>query len=185
MCRTARPTQCMPGQAQNSCRAPVTLSVLTPTLSRVRRSEQLHIRCLRSTVPALAVPCSSMPMVTSVSQMAAYQVCSHPGSVCLVDHVLHGNCPDVTTFGSERRAVAYYCRGEWQARCYEARCVHPPWGQACPQLGALTGPDPWGSTLPYRVYHTPQCATYVCICLTSLPVVAPGDRASLTSDRRS
>ena len=26
-----------------------------------------------------------------------------------------------------------------------------PWGQACPQLGPLTGPDPWSSTLPYRV----------------------------------
>ena len=30
-----------------------------------------------------------------------------------------------------------------------------------------------------------MCATYVCVCLTSLPGVAPGDRASLTSDRRS
>ena len=27
-----------------------------------------------------------------------------------------------------------------------------------------------------------MCATYVCVCLTSLPGVAPGDRASLTSD---
>ena len=68
---------------------------------------------------------------------------------------------------------------------YEARCVFPPWGQASPQLGPLTGPDPWGSTLPYRVYHTPMCATYVCVCLTSLPGVAPGDSASLTSERRS
>ena len=60
-----------------------------------------------------------------------------------------------------------------------------PWGQVCPQLGSLTGPDPWGSTFPYRVYHTPNCATYVCMCLTSLPGVASGDWASLTSDRRS
>ena len=29
-----------------------------------------------------------------------------------------------------------------------------------------------------------MCATYVCVCLTSLPGVAPGDRASLTSERR-
>ena len=108
-------------------------------------------RCFRSTAPALAGPCSPMPMVTSVSQMTAYQVCSHPGSVCLVDHVLHGNCPDVMTLGSQRRAVAFYFRGERQGRCCEARCVHPPWGQACPQLGPLIGPDPWGSTLPYRV----------------------------------
>ena len=43
----------------------------------------------------------------------------------------------------------------------------------------------WSRPIPYRVYHTPKCATYVCMCLTSLPSVAPGDRASLTSDRRS
>ena len=40
----------------------------------------------------------------------------------------------------------------------------------------MTGPDPWGSTLPYRVYHTPMCAMYVCVCITSLPGVAPGDK---------
>ena len=108
----ARPTQCVPGQVQDSCRAPVTVNVLTPTLSRVRQSRHLHIRCLRTTAPALAVPCSPMPMVTSVSQMAAYQVCSHPASVCLVDDVVHGNCPDVMTLGCQRRALAYYSRGE-------------------------------------------------------------------------
>ena len=91
--------QCFPRQVQDSCRAPVTVNVLTPTLKRVRHSRHLHIRCLRSTVPAPAVPCSPMPMVTSVSQMAAYQVCSHPASVYLVDRVLHANCPDVMTFG--------------------------------------------------------------------------------------
>ena len=60
----------------------------------------------------MVVPCSPMLMVTSVNQVAAYQVCSHPASVCLVDHVLHGNCPDVMTLGSHRRAVAYYSREE-------------------------------------------------------------------------
>ena len=45
----------------------------------------------------------------------------------------------------------------------KARSVFPPWRQVNPQLGPLTGPDPWGSTLPYRVYHTPKCATYVCV----------------------
>ena len=55
-----------------------------------------------------------MPMVTSVSQMGAYQVCSNSASVCPVDHVLHANCPDVVTFGSQRRTVAFYSRGEWQ-----------------------------------------------------------------------
>ena len=108
----ANATQCVPGQVQNSSRARVKLNVLTPTLSRVRHSGHLHIRFFPSTAPALAVPCSPMPMVTSVSQMAAYQVCSHPASVSLVDHVVHGNCPDVMTLGSQRRAVPYYSRGE-------------------------------------------------------------------------
>ena len=108
----ARPTQCVPGQVQDSCRAPVTVNALTPTLSQVGHSRHLHIRCLRSTALALAVPCSPMPMVTKMSQMAACQVCSHPATVYLVDHVVHGNCPDVMTLGSQRRAVAYYCRGE-------------------------------------------------------------------------
>ena len=55
--------------------------------------------CLLSTALTLSVPCSPMPMVSSVYQVAAYQVCSHPASVCFVDHVLHGDCPDVMTFG--------------------------------------------------------------------------------------
>ena len=108
----ARPTKCVPGQVQDSCRAPVKVYVLTLTLNRVRHSKHLHIGCLRSTAPALAVPCSPMLMVTSTSQMAVYQVCSHSATVCLVDHVLHGNCPDVMTLGSQRRAVAFYSRGE-------------------------------------------------------------------------
>ena len=78
------------------------VNVLNPTFNQVRRSKHLHNRCLRSTVPALAVPCIPMPMVTSVSQMAASQVCSHPAAVCLDDHVLPGDCPDVMTFGSQR-----------------------------------------------------------------------------------
>ena len=108
----ARPTQCVPGQVRDSCRAPLTVNVLTSTLNRVRHSKHLHIRCLRSTAPALAVTCSPMLNVTSMSQMAAYQVCSTPASVCLVYHVLHKNCPDVFTLGSQRRAVAFYSRGE-------------------------------------------------------------------------
>ena len=148
----ARPTHCVPGQVQDSCRAHVTVNVLTPILNWVWRCRHLHIRCLRSTAPALAVPCSPLPMVTSVSQIAAYQVCSDPASMCLVDHVLHGICPDVMTLGIQRRAVAYYSRGGMTStntsiRCCEARCLHPPWGQVCPQLGPLTGSDPWGSTL--------------------------------------
>ena len=68
--------------------------------------------CLLSTALTLSVPCRPMPMVSSVDQVAAYQVCSHPASVCPVDHVLHGDCPDVMTLGSQRRTVAYYTRGE-------------------------------------------------------------------------
>ena len=88
------------------------MNVLTPTLNRVRYSKHLHICWLRSTAPALAVPRTPMLMVTSVSQMAAYHVCSHPASVCLVDHVVHANCPDVMTFGNKQRAVAFYSRGK-------------------------------------------------------------------------
>ena len=72
--------------------------------------------CLLSTALTLSVPCSPMPMVSSVDQVAAYQVCSHPASVCLVDHVLHGKCPNVMTFGSQRRTVAYYSRGEMTSK---------------------------------------------------------------------
>ena len=129
--------------------------------------------CLLSTALTLSVPCSPMLMVSSVDQVAAYQVCSHPASVCHDDHVLHGDCPDVMTLGSQPRMVAYYTRGELKARCNEARCAFPPWQQASPQLGPPIGPDPWGSTLPYRVYLTPKCATYVCVCLSSIPGVAP------------
>ena len=60
----------------------------------------------------MAVLWSPMLMVTSVNQVAAYQVCSHPASVCLAYHVLHGRCPDVMTLGSQRRTLAFYSRGE-------------------------------------------------------------------------
>ena len=63
--------------------------------------------CLLSTALTLSVPCSpAMPTVSSVDQVAAYQICSHPASVCLVDHVLHGDCPDLMTLGSQQRTVA-------------------------------------------------------------------------------
>ena len=32
------------------------------------------------------------------------------------------------------------------SKVLKRRCACPPLGQACQQLGALTGPDPWGST---------------------------------------
>ena len=66
-------------------------------------------------------------------------------------------------------------------------------GKVCPSsLGTsvptVRTPDwsrPMGFYPSLQGYHTPICATYVCMCLTSLPSVAPGDQASLTSDRRS
>ena len=182
--RIARPTQCVPGQVHDSCRPPVTVNVLTPTLNRVGRSRNLHIRCLRNPAPALAVPCSPMPMVASMNQMAAYQICSHPASVCLVDHVLHGLCPNVLTLGSQRRAVAYYSKGQRQARRREARCVHPPWGQACPQLGPLTGPDPWGSTFLGAV-NIPLSVLHMSLCVSLHSRAWLAKRPSLTLDRRS
>ena len=56
----------MSKQAQDSCRAQVTVNVLTLTLNRVTPSKHLQIRCFWSPAPALVVPCSPMPVVTSV-----------------------------------------------------------------------------------------------------------------------
>ena len=68
--------------------------------------------CYKSTALTLSVPCSPMPKNSGLNQVAAYQVCSHPASVYLVDHVLHRNSPHVMTLGSQRGTVAYYSRGE-------------------------------------------------------------------------
>ena len=72
--------------------------------------------CLRSTALTQSVPGSPMPMVSSVYQVATFQVSSHPASVCLIDHVLQGKCPNVMTLGSERTTVAYYSRGEMRSK---------------------------------------------------------------------
>ena len=103
---TTRPNQCVPGQVQDSGRAPVSVILLTPSPNRDRFSKHLHIRCFWSPASSQVVPCSPMPLVNSVNQVAAYQVCSHQASVCLVDHVLQGICPNVMTLESQRRAVA-------------------------------------------------------------------------------
>ena len=136
--------------------------------------------CLRSTALTLSVPCSPMPMVSSVDQVAAYQVCSHPASVCLVDHVLHRKCPNVMTLGSQRRTVAYYSRGEMTSKV----CL-PSLGTSVPTVRTPDWSRPMGFYPSLPGNHTPKCATYVCMCLTSLAGVAPGDRALLTSDGRS
>ena len=86
------------------------------TMSQRRKRNQFPCVSLMtgalSTLLTLSVPCRPMTMVSSVAQVAAYQDCSHPASVCLVDHVLHADCPDVGTLGSQRRTVAYYTKGE-------------------------------------------------------------------------
>ena len=61
--------------------------------------------------------------------------------------------------------MAYYSREERQAGFYEASCVHPPWGQACPELGSLTGPDQWGSTLPDGV-TIPLSVLFMSLCVS-------------------
>ena len=78
-----------------------------------------------------------MPIVSSVSQVAAYQICSHPASVCLVDHVLHGNYRDVMTLGSQRRAVAFYSRGDDKQGVMSKVCP-PSLGTSVP---TVTTPD--------------------------------------------
>ena len=166
--QTARPTEYVPGQGQDSYRAPGTVNVLTPTLNWVGRSRHTHICCFRSPAPALVVLCSPMPLVNSVDQVAAYKVCSHPPSVCPVDQVLPGICPNVMTLGSRPRALAFHSGGERQPRCCEGRCVHPPWGQACPQLGPLTGADPWGST-PLGSVAIPLSVLCMSVCVSFPP----------------
>ena len=69
---TLGPNQCVPGQAEDASRAPVTVNVLTLALNRVPRTKPSHIRCFWSRASALVVPCSPMPVVASLSQMAAY-----------------------------------------------------------------------------------------------------------------
>ena len=71
---------------QDSSRAPVSVSVLTPPLNWDWSSKHLHIRCFWSSAPALVVPCTPMLVDSSVGE-------------CLVDHVLHGICPNAMTFG--------------------------------------------------------------------------------------
>ena len=109
---TTRPNQCVPGQVQESGTATVSVIVLTPSRNRELFSKHPHICCFWSPAPALVVPCSPMPVVTSVNQVAAYQACSHQATACHVDHVLHAICPNVMTLGSQRRAVASWSRGE-------------------------------------------------------------------------
>ena len=138
------------------------MNVLTPTINRVGLFKQLHIRCFQSPAPALAVPCSPMPVVTSVSQVAAYQICSHKASECLVAHELHGICYDLW---EPTKSGGFLDQAGMASRVLKTRCAYPAWRQACPQLGALTGPDPWlstrhgGITIPLSVLRMSVCVS--------------------------
>ena len=95
---TTRPVQCVPGQVQDSGRAAVSVSVLTPALTQVGSSKHVHIRCFQSSDAALVPPCTPMPVVSTVSQ-------------CLVHHVLHGICPNVMTFREPTRSGGFLDQG--------------------------------------------------------------------------
>ena len=97
---TARPGECVPGQVQDSGGAPVSVNVLSPALNQVQSPKHLHICSFWSPATVLVVPCTPMPVVVSVSQIAAYQVYSHSASGCLVDHLLHGICLNGMSLGS-------------------------------------------------------------------------------------
>ena len=114
--------------------------------------------CFRSTAPTLAVPCSPMPMVTSVTQMAAYQVCSHPASLCILDHVLHGNCPDVMTLGSQRRTVAIPSLAEGHRFCSD-RCFR----STAPTLAVPCSPMPMVTSLRQMAAYQVKQPTYQCV----------------------
>ena len=67
---TTRSKECVPGQVQDSGRAPVSVIVLTPSLNRDRFSKHLHIRCFSGSASAQNVSCSPMLVVTSVNQFS-------------------------------------------------------------------------------------------------------------------
>ena len=56
-------------------------------------------------------------------------------------------------------------QGGMASTVLKARCARPPWGQACPQLGPLTGRDPSGSTrlggvtIPLSVLRMSVCVS--------------------------
>ena len=101
--QTARPTQCVPRQTQSS------------SYSKCTNSHPQSGSALQTpTHPLLSEPCSCPGCALQTHACGyqrepggAYQVCSHPASVCLVDHVSHGICPDVMTLRSQRRTVAF------------------------------------------------------------------------------
>ena len=168
---TLGPNRCVPGQAEDSSRAPVTVNVLTPALNRVPRSKPPHIRCFWSRASAPVVPCSPMPVVASLSQMAAYQVCSHQASECLVAHVLDGTCANVMTLRSQRRRWLPRPGGNGKQGVRDKVSL-PSSDTSAPTVRTPDWSRPVKFYLSWWCYRTRKCATYVCMCLTSLPNVA-------------
>ena len=139
-----------------------TNSVLTTALNRVRSSQLLHIRSFWSPAPVLVVPCTPMPVVSSVSQIAAYQVWSQPGSECLIDHGLHGICPNVMTFGEPTRSVGFLDQGGTTTKVMRDRLCPPSLETRVPTVQTPNWSRPTGFYPAWRCYHTPKCATYIC-----------------------
>ena len=95
---TVQANQWVLGHVQDSGRALVSVSVLTPALYRARFSRKVDIRCFGSPAPALVVPCTPVPAGSSLSE-------------CLVDHLLHGICPNVMTLGEPTRNGGFLDQG--------------------------------------------------------------------------
>ena len=90
-----------------------------PALFQVRFSKHVHIRCFWSPAPALVVPCTPMPVVTSASE-------------CLVDHLLDGICPNVMTFGEPTMSGGFLDQGGMASKVMRGKVCPPSLGQACP-----------------------------------------------------
>ena len=73
--------------------------------------------------------------------------------------------PQSDDLGEQTKGGGFLDQGGMASKVFKTRCVYPPWGQACPQLGPLTGSDPLGSTslggvtAPLSVLHMSVCVS--------------------------
>ena len=129
------------------------------------------------------MPCTPIRVVTGVSQMAACQVCSEPASECLLDQVLHGLCPNVMTSGERSRSGGFLDQARNSKQCVQRQGVSTLLRDKPTHAGMHRAKSPptvrtpnWSRPMEFypswRCYHTPKCATYVCVCLTLHPSVA-------------
>ena len=115
--------------------------------------------------------------------MAAYQVCSEPASECLVDQVLHRLCPNVMTSGERSRSGGFLDQARNSKQCVQRQGVSTLLRDKPAEAGMHRAKGPptvrtpnWSRPMEFypswRCYHTPTCATYVCVCLIFHPSVA-------------